>query len=129
MGYRSEVKYVLLFSNKEQLDTFKAHAQLTLNDDPTDVPSDILHAYDNESHYPHHKFPHRIYVTWEDIKWYPNYRWVKVQRDMMQFVSELPDCGYSFARVGEEQGDIETESSESVDSWDFIDVRTYVEWI
>lgn len=129
MGYRSEVKYVLLFDNKESLDTFKAHAQLTMADDLKNLSTDILHAYDNDSHYPDSKFKYRIYVTWEDIKWYPSYAWVKVQDDLMKHVSEMPNCGYAFARVGEETGDIEQHSSEGVDFWDYIDVRTYVEWI
>lgn len=129
MGYRSEVKYVLLFSRKEQLNTFKAHAQLTLDDDLKNLSADILHAYNNDSHHIGQQFPFRIYVTWEDVKWYPSYKWVEVQHNMMRFVSEMPDCGYAFARVGEEQGDIETESSESVHLWDFIDVKTYVEWL
>lgn len=129
MGYRSEVKYVLLFNNKESLDTFKVHAALTMSDDLKNLSTDILEAYENLSHSPNMQFPYRIYVTWDDVKWYESFKWVQVQDELMKFVGTMDKCGYAFARVGEETGDIEQHSSESVNMWDFIDVRTIVEWI
>jgi len=128
MGYRSEVKYVLLFNNKDSLDTFKAHAQLTLADD-SELSADILRAYNNLTHADRLQFPYSIFVTWEDVKWYESYKWVSVQEEFMQFVANMDGCGYAFARVGEETGDIDQHCSERVDLWDFIDVRTIVEWI
>ena len=127
MGYRSEVKYVLLFKTEEQLNTFVAHAQLTLSDE--EGGKEILDQMDTrvmEWDTPH---KYRLYVSWDDVKWYESYPWVQVQESFLDYVGEMPDCAYAFARVGEEQGDVEIKASDNIHFYDYMDVRTSVDFV
>ena len=127
MGYRSEVKYVLLFKTEEQLSTFRAHAQLTLGD--TDGGREIFDQMDTrvmEWDTPH---KYRLYVSWDDVKWYESYPWVQVQESFMDYVGEMPDCAYAFARVGEENGDVEIKASDNIHFYDYMDVRTSADFV
>ncbi len=127
MGYRSEVKYILLFSTEEQLNTFRAHAQLTLGD--TDGGREILDQMDTRVMDWDTEHKYRLYVSWDDVKWYESYPWVQVQESFMDYVGEMPDCAYAFARVGEEQGDVEIKASDNIHFYDYMDVRTSVDFV
>ncbi len=127
MGYRSEVKYILLFSTEEQLNTFRAHAQLTLGD--TDGGREILDHMDIQVMDYDTEFKHRITVQWDDVKWYETYPWVQMQEGLMDYVGEMDGCAYAFARVGEEHGDVETKASDNIHFYDYMDVRTSVDFV
>ncbi len=127
MGYRSEVKYLLLFSTEEQLNTFVAHATLELTD--IEDGKDILDQMDIQVMDYDTEFKHRIYVSWDDVKWYESYEWVRVQEGLMDYVGEMDGCAYSFARVGEDHGDVETKASDNIHFYDYMDVRTSVDFV
>ncbi len=127
MGYRSEVKYILLFKTEEQLNTFRAHAQLTLSD--FEYAKEILDQMDIQVMDYDTEFKHRIYVSWDDVKWYESYEWVRVQEGLMDYVGEMDGCAYSFARVGEDHGDVETKASDNIHFYDYMDVRTSVDFV
>lgn len=127
MGYRSEVKYMLLFKTEEQLSTFRAHAQLTLTD--TEGGKEILDQMDTQVMDYDTEFKHRITVQWDDVKWYESYAWVQVQEGFMDYVGEMDGCAYAFARVGEEQGDVEIKASDNIHFYDYMDVRTSVDFV
>ncbi len=127
MGYRSEVKYLLLFSTEEQHNTFRAHAQLTLSD--FEYAKEILDQMDIQVMDYDTEFKHRITVQWDDVKWYESYPWVQVQESFMDYVGEMDGCAYAFARSGEEQGDIETKASDNIHFYDYMDVRTSVDFV
>lgn len=126
MGYRSEVQYVLLFSTKDQLDTFKAHAALELSD--FEYGKEILEQFDfREGLGGAHAY--RAYMSWDDVKWYDSYEWVIKQHELMQYAADMDGCGYAFARVGEEQGDTEIDTSDNIHFYDYMDVRTMIEFV
>ena len=72
MGYRSEVKYVLLFKTEEQLNTFVAHATLELTD--IEDGKEILDQMDTRVMDWDTEHKYRLYVSWDDVKWYESYR-------------------------------------------------------
>jgi hypothetical protein len=127
MGYRSEVKYILLFKTEEQLNTFRAYAQLTLGD--TDGGKEILDHMDIQVMDYDTEFKHRITVQWDDVKWYESYPWVQMQEGLMDYVGEMDGCAYAFARSGEEHGDVETKASDNIEFHDYMDVRTSVDFV
>ena len=127
MGYRSEVKYVLLFSTEEQLNTFVAHAPLELTD--IEDGKEILDQMDTRVMDWDTEHKYRLYVSWDDVKWYESYQWVQVQESFLDYVGEMPDCAYAFCRVGEEQGDIETKASDNIHFYDYVDVRTSADFV
>jgi hypothetical protein len=127
MGYRSEVKYVLLFKTEEQLNTFVAHATLELTD--IEGGKEILDQMDTRVMDWDTEHKYRLYVSWDDVKWYESYPWVQVQEEFLDYVGDMPDCAYAFARVGEEQGDIEIKASDNIHFYDYVDVRTSADFI
>ncbi len=128
MGYRSEVKYILLFKTEEQLNAFVAHAQLTLVDEG-EGGKEILDQMDTRVMDYDTEFKHRITVQWDDVKWYESYAWVQVQEGLMDYVGEMDGCAYAFARSGEEHGDVETKASDNIHFYDYMDIRTSVDFV
>jgi hypothetical protein len=127
MGYRSEVKYMLLFKTEEQRNTFKAHATLELSDfeygkEILDQMEDVTYTYECLR-------PYQICVVWEDVKWYESYEWVQKQEELMRYVETLDGCGWVVARVGEENGDVEVKSDDNTHAYDHIDVVTTIDFL
>ena len=127
MGYRSEVKYMLLCKTEEQLNTFMAHAQLELAD--FEYGKEILDQMETITPAGDLLRPYRICVAWDDVKWYESYAWVQKQEEFFSYVETLDGCGWVFARVGEEQGDIETKSDDNTHFYDHMDCRTTVDFV
>ncbi len=125
MGYRSDVKYVLLFKTQDHRNAFHMEAKL--------IASDVEHGPevidDFDFHYDEHDvdYPYQIRVHYEDVKWYESLPWVTLQEKLMDIVVEGYDGGYAFTRIGEENDDVETKTSQS-DSTKYVYADQYIEF-
>lgn len=101
MGYRSEVAYVIRFRDKHLRNTF---VELILAKGDKHLTDALNHCMvkpeDNTVCF---YAPH-----W---KWYESYPEVQAHNELMRWAKELyeDDCDYRFARIGEEQDDIESD--------------------
>ena len=108
MGYRSDVKYVMLFSTEENRQAFKLEAMLVaadINSGLDVINNDWDYYIDNSDEY-----PYQIRVHYNDIKWYESTPWVDLQIKLMQLVSKTYEGAFVFLRLGEEDDDIETQT-------------------
>jgi hypothetical protein len=125
MGYRSDVKYVLLFESNEGYSKFLGEATLMCGDDPQ-LAEVLRLLVDGKQEVVEASYPVRVQVHWEDVKWYDNTNWVQVQEELM-LITENYNGAYFFVRVGEEEGDVETGGDDPKNHYhltDFIYVRT-----
>ena len=108
MGYRSDVKYVMLFTTEENRQAFKLEAMLVaadINSGLDVINNDWDYHIDNSDEY-----PYQIRVHYNDIKWYESTPWVDLQIKLMQLVSKTYEGAFVFLRLGEEDDDIETQT-------------------
>jgi hypothetical protein len=117
MGYRSEVKAVVYPTNRQQNKDKYEQLRFLMGTTFKDV-------FDEWSN--HFRWNDKQYVLVfeaEDVKWYETYP--EVQR-IEAFLDEVRDLEYEteFVRVGEEEGDIET--NYSGDSEFMLGARTYI---
>lgn len=126
MGYRSDVKYVLLFNTDEQRQAFKLEAMLIAAD--VDQGLDVINndwEYKIDLH--DEDFPYQIRTHYEDIKWYESIPWVTLQEKLMDLVVEEYGGGYVFLRLGEENDDVEEEHNCAGETYLYAD--NYIEVI
>ena len=108
MGYRSDVKYVLLFTTEENRQAFKLEVMLIaadINSGLDIINNDWDYHIDNSDEY-----PYQIRVHYNDIKWYESTPWVDLQIKLMQLVSKTYEGAFVFLRLGEEDDDIDTQT-------------------
>ncbi len=108
MGYRSDVKYVMLFNTEENRQAFKLEAMLVaadINSGLDVINNDWDYHIDNSDEY-----PYQIRVHYNDIKWYESTPWVDLQIKLMQLVSKTYEGAFVFLRLGEEDDDIDTQT-------------------
>ena len=114
MGYRSEVAYRIVFSNKQVLNEFIALVMMKGNEERKALSECEIEVQDNGRA--------ECFVNFyaQDVKWYTSYVDVAAHTWLYEFaVERFPDdCAYHYIRVGEESGDIEDEEGGSDD---FID--------
>lgn len=103
MGYRSDVKIVIACENEYWLKKFLMHIELAYSDDPLfkEVIDLSVCRIAERTMYFHHAY----------IKWYPQYDYVQLHEKLMHDVQDFRG-GYTFVRVGEEEGDVEKRSRE-----------------
>jgi hypothetical protein len=125
MGYRSDVKYVLLFTTADHRTAFHLEAKL--------IASDVEYGMrvvdeDFDYHYDEHDvdFPYQIRVHYDDVKWYESTPWVDLQDKLMKLARDSYEGAYVFMRIGEEDDDIETHS-DAYDDNIHIYVDNYIE--
>lgn len=109
MGYRSDVKYVILFKTEEQRQAFKLEAMLVAADIESGL--DVINndwEYKIDLH--DVDFPYQIRVHYEDVKWYESTPWVDMQERLMQLARDNYEGGFVFLRLGEEDDDVEAQS-------------------
>jgi len=105
MGYRSDVKYVMLFDTEENRQAFKLEAMLIASDVNSGL--DIIN---NDWDYQidaSDEYPYQIRVHYNDVKWYESTPWVDMQIKLMQLVSKTYEGAVVFMRLGEEDDDVE----------------------
>jgi hypothetical protein len=109
MGYRSDVKYVLLFKTDEKRQAFKIEAMLIAAD--VDDGLDVINndwEYKIDLH--DADFPYQIRLHYEDVKWYESIPWVSLQEKLMDLAAtDDYEGAFVFLRLGEETDDVETE--------------------
>lgn len=121
MGYRSDVKYVILFKTEEQQQAFKLEAMLVAADIESGL--DVINndwEYKIDLH--DVDFPHQIRVHYEDVKWYESTPWVDLQERLMKLARDSYEGGFVFLRLGEEDDDVEAQSGVHDD-----DIHVYVD--
>ena len=125
MGYRSDVKYVLLFKTAEGALKAKALAELEFSE--LDYGHEILSNMENHV-VPETDFPYRIQVHYEDVKWYETDPWVRAQENFIQQF-DSSDEQHVFVRLGEDYSDYETLESKDVYVSDYIDYHRSTEFV
>ena len=121
MGYRSDVKYVILFKTEEQQQAFKLEAMLVAADIESGL--DVINndwEYKIDLH--DVDFPYQIRVHYEDVKWYESTPWVDLQERLMKLARDSYEGGFVFLRLGEEDDDVEAQSGVHDD-----DIHVYVD--
>ena len=123
MGYRSDVKYVLLFKTQDHRNAFHMEAKL--------IASDIEHGLEVvdefDFHYDEHDedYPYQIRVHYEDVKWYESTPWVDMQEKLMQLAVDGYEGAFVFLRLGEEDDDIDRQTDAYNDESVYVD--NYIE--
>ena len=113
MGYRSDVKYVMLFDTEDE--RTKAIAKATLTYADLDFGQEILDRFELVTNKHHSEFAYRIEVHYDYVKWYDEDPWVKAQMKFLkEELNDYPHCGFAFMRLGEDDDDKETHASEEV---------------
>jgi hypothetical protein len=108
MGYRSDVKYVILFTTDEQRQAFKLEAMLVAADIVSGldiINNDWDYHIDNSDEY-----PYQIRLHYNDVKWYESTPWVDLQIKLMQLASRSYEGAFVFMRLGEEDDDVDTQT-------------------
>lgn len=127
MGYRSDVKYVILFNTDEQRQAFKLEAMLIAADIESGL--DVINndwEYKIDLH--DVDFPYQIRVHYEDVKWYESTPWVDMQEKLMKLARDGYEGAFVFLRLGEENDDIEEQSGVHDDDI-HVYVGNYIEYI
>jgi len=111
MGYRSQVAYVIVFDKKEVYDQFRVQYKLDekfklcWEDEKAEFPKSVQLEWLDEYHI--------VKFVAQDVKWYDDYPDVICHHDLMKLADEYDEkyggVEWKFVRVGEEEGDIETE--------------------
>lgn len=114
MGYRSDIAYVIKFKDIETRDAFVTlmHAK---NDEHTNTAL-------REVEYKYSAQPIITFFA-EGHKWYEPYPDVRAHHALMSDAESLYEAEWRFVRVGEEAGDIETQSGVNNDYelWEYVD--------
>jgi len=104
MGYRSQVGYLIVFTEKEVYDQFKV--QYKLDSDYEQCRIDEPHSLmfnDDKLH---------IRFEVDDVKWYDSYPDVIAHHKLLDLADEYAEkydsVSWCFVRIGEETGDIDT---------------------
>ena len=121
MGYRSDVKYVILFNTDEQRQAFKLEAMLIAADIESGL--DVINndwEYKIDLH--DVDFPYQIRVHYDDVKWYESTPWVDMQEKLMKLARDGYEGAFVFLRLGEEDDDVEQQSGVHND-----DIHIYVD--
>lgn len=121
MGYRSDVKYVILFKTEAQRTLFHMEAKVIASD--VEYGLNVVDE-DFDFHYDGHDvdFPYQIRVHYEDVKWYESTPWVDLQERLMKLARDSYEGGFVFLRLGEEDDDVEAQSGVHDD-----DIHVYVD--
>ena len=122
MGYRSEVAYVLRFTNKEMKDNFVNLQRAKADKEINEALDALVEVEDNMLGY------HA-----DHVKWYDDYPDVKAHETLMKDTIKLfgdeystdynEQAGYRFVRLGEEQEDNEDEEGGNSE-----ELYEYVDW-
>lgn len=111
MGYRSDVGYVIVFTEKEVYDQFKVQYKLDPayelcreDESGTDFNDIQLRFIDD-----------RLLIKFnaESVKWYDEYPDVKCHHALLvladEYAKKYTNVSWAFVRIGEETGDVETQ--------------------
>jgi hypothetical protein len=110
MGYRSEVAYVIGFTDKEVLSEFIALVMLKGGEFRKALSECQIQIFDNGRD--------KCFINFydRDTKWYDSFESVQAHTWLYKYaVERFPEnASYKFLRIGEEQGDIEYDCEDEV---------------
>lgn len=122
MGYRSEVRYLVMFYDKEVYDEFKVKYAL---DPAFDIIRDDDELFDDEM----------CMITFHSdwSKWYDSYPDVQAHKKLLEmadeFVERYPEgIDWKFTRIGEEIDDIEIQSGGEMFADQFLSVSVVIDY-
>lgn len=127
MGYRSDVKYIMAFATEEARTKFLGEVELTVADHPDQAVRDIPSAYKLTTYELCTK-PFIIRVHHDDVKWYDDFPCVRMEMEFLSMAEDTYDADFEFLRIGENDDDVDRQSSADIYSGDFIDYRRYSEF-
>lgn len=111
MGYRSEVGYVIAFTEKEVYDQFKVQYKLDPAYDECREDESGTDSHDVQLEFRDNALLIKFRAI--DVKWYDHYSDVKCHRALLDLADEYAEkygcVSWCFVRIGEETGDIDTE--------------------
>ena len=124
MGYRSDVKYVILFKTSEHRTAFHLEAKLIATD--VEYGLEVVND-DYDYHYDEHDsdYKYQIRVHYNDVKWYESTPWVDMQENLMKLARDGYEGAFVFLRLGEELDDVEQQSDAYNDESVYVD--NYIE--
>ena len=130
MGYRSEVGYLIMFKEQEVYNQFKVQYKLDdkfklcwEDEENTNEYASTLRFNDE-----------KCMVTFKatDVKWYDSYPDVRCHHDLLTLADEYHEkyncVSWTFVRVGEEQGDVESQYGGDGDANSYVYPVSYVNW-
>ena len=122
MGYRSEVAYRIVFTNKQVLNEFIALVMMKGNEERKALSECEIEVQDNGRA--------ECFVNFyaQDVKWYESYPDVQAHTWLYKYAVERfeDDCAYQYLRIGEDRDDIEEEEGGSDDWIDFVRDDFYI---
>lgn len=122
MGYRSQVAYRIRFDDSQTLGLFINHV----------IGSEDTHMIDALMECEVCFVENMVNFHAYDVKWYESYEDVQGHTRLYELCNKeetqfYEKCGYSFIRVGEEQGDIQDESGGEDPPYDDFYTSTSIE--
>lgn len=126
MGYRSDVKYVLLFKTQDHRNAFHMEAKLIASD--VEYGLEVVND-DFDFHYDEHdeEYPYQIRVHFNDVKWYESTPWVDMQDKLMKLACDGYGGAFVFMRLGEQDDDVEVKN-ECAEEDGYVDGSNYIEF-
>lgn len=120
MGYRSDVKYVIVFPSIEKRDEFLVKQKM-LGSDETKKAINELETLEGKPVARFHE---------EDTKWYDDYPDVKTHHALMELAVDEFGGAYYFVRIGEDADDIEelNGGGTGLDPWTYISLVRETHW-
>ena len=122
MGYRSEVAYRIVFSEKKVLNEFIALVMMKGNEERKALSECEIEVQDNGRA--------ECFVNFyaQDVKWYPSYPDVAAHTWLYEYAIErFPDgSAYAFMRIGEDRDDIVEEDNGCDDLIDYVRDEFYI---
>ena len=116
MGYRSNVAYLILFDKKEIYDQFRVQYKLDdsyklcWEDEANPSTSSVTLEFDEENM--------AIKFNAYDVKWYEDFDDVICHKKLLELATDYADkykgVSWCYVRIGEEQGDVETDDYYSI---------------
>ena len=111
MGYRSNVAYVIRFHTTDERDVFTELVRHRRDDALTEAIDDCETRYEQ---------PIITYYA-EDIKWYPDFDFVKAHVAIMEWAVELyKNSGYRIVEVGEDGKEEVSEDGDTDELYDYV---------
>lgn len=120
MGYRSDVKYVIVFPSIEKRDEFLVKQKM-LGDEHTKKAVSELEVLEGKP----------VVRFGEDgTKWYDSYPDVKAHHELLEIAEADFNACYYFVRIGEDANDIDAYSggTDSHYAWEYISLVREIHW-
>ena len=128
MGYRSQVGYLIMFTEGEVYNQFKVQYKLDpkfeLCREDEGTEGDVTLEWNDEKYYVKFDATH--------VKWYDDYPDVKCHEALLDLANEYHEkyncVDWTFVRIGEEDGDVETQGGGIGDASMYLYPVSSIQW-